>query len=238
MKHWQKQELRRAFSAPPPVRGRVFIRRMERAMPPPRVSTAGLLRAQAGYLGMRAWAASVIVFAGTLLAACYAPGELLWRAAALTPLGALALVAGSGRSVRCGMAELEQATCFSLRSVMLARMGILGAGDVALLCLLVPLAQRGAALGPIAAGSCLLTPYLLTVCIGLELTRRLRGPGALYGCGGAACLVSASVWLLHMQWPALYGPRSRAGWCLCALVLGAAAARAAGSIIKQTEATL
>lgn len=121
MKQW-KDELKLAFDAPGPERKREFIRQLE----PQKVPSYRALFTQAAYIRKWVWCVSVIVFATAILGAAFLPNTGIWLISGLTPLLALTIIAESGRSECYGMAELEMATRFSLRSVTLARLGILG----------------------------------------------------------------------------------------------------------------
>ena len=229
----QREALRRAFAAPQPQRRDAFLRRV--APLPPCMSAGAFLLTQAGYLHWGVWAASALVFGAAVLCGRALGPELLPHLSALTPLLALTLVAESSRSVRCGMAELELATRFSLRRVTLARMGLLGIENLALLCLLVPLAARQSARGVLAVGSYLLAPYLLTVCVGLALEQRLRGPEGMYACCAAGAAISVTIELAKSLEPLLYAPPALGGWAMGTALLLAATAVQAHRMLKQTE---
>ena len=61
----------------------------------------------------------------TLQCVDYIGKDSVWVISSMLPLIALCAVTESARSKTYGMAELEQASRFSLKSVMLARMGIM-----------------------------------------------------------------------------------------------------------------
>ena len=221
-----KKALAAAYAAPEPVRKRAFLR----AMPPAPVSHLRLLAGQAAYVRPATWAASLAVLALALLAGRVVPADALWVAAALTPFAALAAVTEGARSRLYAMEELELASRFGLRGVVLARMGAVG---------LVHLALRGilsAALGDggaLRAGVYLLTPYLLTDLLGLAAVRRMRGREALYVCGGAAVLSAGLVLALH----GVKGVYAPAGFRWWVLALGIAAALTAWEYTKTIHKT-
>ena len=106
------------------------------------------------------------------------------------PLLALTVVSESGRSQNYEMAELEMATRFSLRSVVLARLGILGMENLIVLSLLLPVetARQGGTV--VQAGVYVLVPYLMTTFSGLWIVRRIHGREAVYICAGTAVCIS------------------------------------------------
>ena len=102
--------------------------------------------------------------------------NVLWITAALLPFVALLAVTEGTRSAVYGMEELELATRFSLKSVLLARLCLVGSLHAALLLCLTLLCRgdwggllwtdRGVSFGPLT---------FLTAYGGLWLSRRLRG---------------------------------------------------------------
>lgn len=127
-----KRALAASFSPPPPQRKTVFLR----TLPQPDLSLGTFLWNQIPYLRKRTW----LLSCGVLLPAvwggsCMNP-NVLWITAALLPFVALLAVTEGTRSAVYGMEELELATRFSLKSVLLARLCLVGSlHAVLLLCL-------------------------------------------------------------------------------------------------------
>lgn len=132
-----------------------------------------------------------------LIGAYYIEKNTLWVVSAFVPFLGLLAVTENARSTVYGMSEFEMSTRFSLRSVILARMGVLGVLDIFVLCCLTPLCCIGNHFSLLQTGSYLLVPYLLTVNIGLWITRRFRGKEAIYGCMSVAVLISGANTGLH-----------------------------------------
>ena len=88
-------------------------------------------------------------------------------------------------------AALALSARFSLHAVLCARLGILGAGNLLLLVVLMPLGPHfwGTDLSMTAA--CILLPYLLTCALTLPAVRKLRGRDCTILCAGISALVSA-----------------------------------------------
>ena len=218
-KEWEKEwkeELQRAFEPPAPVRKKEFIRGLDR----PGIGLCGFLMIQAGYIRKWVWFVSVFAFFSSLIGAMVLSADMLWWISAWMPLLALTIVTESGRSENYEMAELEMATRFSLKSVLLARLGILGVENLLLLCLLLPVGLCNNLTGPIQAGLYLLTPFLLTVFLGLLIMRRFRGREAFYLYTGIAAVISVMVIFLHDSVPRLYGEDCLIWWAVAAAVLG------------------
>lgn len=175
------------------------------------------------YIRKEVWAVSAAVFAAALLGAAEAQSGMLWIISALTPFVALTAVTESARSEVFGMAELEATSRFSLKSVMLARMGIVGIAHFLLLCLVLPFVENTEAVGFWRTGVYLVVPYLLTSVLGLWLVRRICGREGNYACLGAAVIVSAMELAGGQNAPCLY-QTEYFGWWVAALILLAAAA--------------
>ena len=82
--------------------------------------------------------------------------------AAMIPVLALSFVAEGSRSVRYGMAELEMASKFSMKAVLMAKFTILGIENAVLLAVLLPLLMRNKYYGLLSAAIMILFPYLLS----------------------------------------------------------------------------
>jgi len=115
MTKW-KSELHRGFATPPPTRKREFLRQFA----PPQTSLADVLLSQLGYIQAWVWVLSGAIYAAAALLLLAQSPYLLHMLSACAPLLALTIVTESSRSVRCGMAELELSTRFSLKPVVLA----------------------------------------------------------------------------------------------------------------------
>lgn len=214
-----KQALNDAYRAPVPRGKASFLKRHSRR----ELGRWELTAVQAGYIRWWVWGASLALFGLILwLASRPAQGEL-WYAAAFTPFLALLAVTENGRSRLYRMDELELACRVPRHSVLLARMAVLGLFHMALLAALTPPLAVWGTVGMVQAAVYLLTPYLLTAALGMELTRRVRGRECLLACGSAAVLVSVLGVLTANRNPALYRRESLPLW-LAALAFSAAAA--------------
>ncbi len=194
-----------------------FAADTESAAWPGRWKDAGLpsyLLSQNTYISKWIWWKSAEVYASASLMAA-SPGmagdrnqnQVIWGISALAPLLAMTVIEESGRSQSCQMAELEMATRFSLRSVALARLGILGLENLGMLILFVFMGRGGDGAGQggsmVQAGLGILLPYLLTSFLGLRIVRSFRGREAVYYCFGMAACISILVFMMpdHMRYP-------------------------------------
>lgn len=195
-----RRALGKAYRAPEPVEKAAFLKRHRRR----ELGRWELVAVQIRYIRWWVWAVSLALFGGILWTASPAREMGGWYAAAFTPFLALLMVMENGRARACQMEELELACRMARHSVVLARMVVLGLFHLALLAGLTPPLAVWGAVGMARTGVYLLTPYLLTAALGMELTRRVRGRECVLVCGGAAVLVSGLGFLL-INWPMILG---------------------------------
>ncbi len=208
MKKREKEALREIFAVPGPFRKQEFFRKTG----VPVISQREFVRRQVGYMGKSVWVISAAVFILALWEMRRQTQDMPWAFSALTPFVALTIASENGRSEAYGMAELELAGRFSLKSLVLARMEIVGMANLLLLCALFVLAGKGdmAAVG--RNGVYLLVPYLLTADCGLWIVRRVKGREGNYMCFGAAVLVSVAELLLRRNISFLFEAEAFFGW--------------------------
>lgn len=238
MKPTMKNALRDAFEAPAPADKRDFLR----TLPQPGISHLSFMLIQAGYIRRWVWALSILLFISILTATLFTSENTLWMLSAVIPFVALSAVAENARSQAYGMAELEMASRFSLKSVILARMAILGLCHFCLLALLIPLASLNAAAemsGKLAvmaqSGIYILVPYLLTTVCGLWIVRKIHTREAIYGCTAVAVLVSAADIALRSAASILFQRAYFHRWVLALGVLVLLTALEYYKTIRQTE---
>lgn len=229
MKQELRNKLKRAFEPPAPLNKRDFLRTLEQ----PGISIFMFVLSQLGYIRRWIWIVSAFVFALSVMGAVWLPADVVWTISALTPLLALTVVSESGRSENYAMAELEMATRFSLKSVLLARLGILGVENLLILGLLLPVGIWRQRLGVIQAGVYVLLPYLVMTYAGLSIVRRFRGREAGYFCAGVTVCISFAVMALRGGIPQLYQPDVLVWWIACVLVSGAGTVRQCVGIVRE-----
>ena len=226
-----KNALKEAFEAPSPARKQEFLR----GVPPQRVSVFSFMLSQAGYIRKRVLGLSLFLFALSLTGACFLELDMLWVISAFMPFIALSAVAENSRSMAYGMDELEMSSRFSLRNVVLARMGIMGALHLVLLCLLMPIAHAHGIFTILQVGVYMLIPYLLTDVVSLWTIRNIRGKEGLYSCVGIAVCVSSLYSIFKEQLVnTLY--MNYFGWLLVVLiVLMILCVKEMRKMVQQTE---
>ncbi len=226
-----KMQLKEYFEAPEPEKKQEFMA----GLPSQGVSIMDFLLLQAAYIPKWVWGLSALIFALALIGAGYLKKDILWCVSACMPLPALAFVAESGRSEAWGMAELEMSSRFSLRSVLLARLGILGLADLLLFFLLLPLAYMNGDKPLFETGVYMLCPYLLTVFLGLRASRRAQGREAAWLCGAIALGVGLG-YILMYQWSLeFYAAGNFPWWAAAFVLLSLGTAKQCAETLKQKE---
>lgn len=181
-----EQELQILFQAPAPQRREVFLAGRPRLS----MSQSAFVLSQASYIHKWVWVLSVAVFGVLLGGAAQWQQETLWIAAGMMPFLALLSAQENMRSAMYNMTELELSTRFSMKSIVLARMGLLGSFHLLLLLSLLPLLVLYGQAGIVRTGVYLLVPYLMTTFFSMVRVRKIRGRESLYLCLGIAVMVS------------------------------------------------
>ena len=207
----EKELLEQAFSVPAPKKKRAFLR----TLPKQEVGLGTLLLSQAAYIRIWVWAVSFLLFGLVALAAQMVDLDVIWILSAVMPFAALLLIMEFAKSSAYGMSELEMSSRFSLRTILLARMVMLGA--VQLLGLLLTIPMAGMTL--VNNGVYLLVPYLLTALLGLIAVRRMRGKEGLFVCGNISAFICIFCPLSKQFVPVLYKPENRVLWVLAIILL-------------------
>lgn len=233
MNRYLKQELQKAFEVP--MSDQQEKARFLRTLPRTRIRMWQFILTQITYFRKWTLVLSVLFLLPALLSARHIDPNTLWILSALIPFLGLLAVTESTRSAMAGMQEIEMSTRFSLKSVTLARMSVLGLLDVLVLCCLIPLCHISSNLPLLQTGLCLLVPYLLTVNISLFLTRRFHDREAFYGCMFTTVLISAGSWLLHLIADFIYQLSYLHWWVILSVFLIGRMAQEICHTVRQTE---
>ena len=223
----EKELLRQMFVTPEPKRKRAFLRKMPRQ----EAGLSSLLLSQVAYIRKWVWVVSFLLFGAAVVPAEYLKLESIWALSAVMPFGALLLMLEFARSATYGMTELEMASRFSLRTVLLARMSLLG---IAQLLGIVPAA---AVLGVqlLKNGAYVLVPYLLTAVLGLMAVRRLPGREGMFVCGSISVCVCALCPVSRLYLPGVYGAELFGWWIVATVVLAAVLMKEYGKTMNHLE---
>ncbi len=211
MKRKLKEELAEYYEAPKPTGKRAFIRQFGLQ----RINLFHVIAMQARYISKWVWIISGLFFGATCLAAQMAEWKHVSMVLAFVPFLVMLSVAESMRSYHYGMEELELTARFSLKSIVLARMVMLGLGNLVVLAGIMLMLRSEYQINIIYV----MTPYFLTAGGGLCIVRRLRGGEGIFLCFGLAALIC--VLQLHLPWgfEVIFKPENVWIW-VCACVLG------------------
>ena len=207
----EKEQLQQAFSMPEPKNKKSFLR----SLPKRKVSLGTLIFSQMAYIRMWVWMVSFLLFGVVILAAQYVEQDVIWVLSAFMPFAALVLVLELAKSSVYGMAELEMSSRFSLRTILLARMIMIGMVQLAGLLFSVPMAGMTLFVN----GVYLFVPYLLTTLLGLVAIRRMRGNEGMFVCGSISVVIGMAAPISRYVTPVLYEQENRVVWLLVLILL-------------------
>lgn len=233
MNKQMKRSIQKAFEAPKPNQQEKT--KFLRTLPQPQISMWQFILTQAAYIRKWTWFLAILLLFPALMGAYYMEKNTLWVVSAFVPFLGLLVVTESTRSEVYGMSEFEMSTQFSLRSVILVRMGVLGGINSCILFCLIPLCCIGNDFSILQTGMYLFTPYLLTVTIGLWITRYFHGKEAIYGCMSATALISGANTGLYFMADFVYQFSNIKWWMALAVFLAVRVIYEAYCTIKQTE---
>uniref|UniRef100_UPI004056E112 hypothetical protein n=1 Tax=Agathobacter sp. TaxID=2021311 RepID=UPI004056E112 len=234
-KHYEvldlKETLVRYYEAPEPKRKQAFIRQMG-------VQDINLLRLagmQAKYISKWVWIVSGL-FCGLTYGIAHMMQETMeekyisWIAAML-PFLVMLSITESVRSYRCGMEELELSARFSLKSIVMARLFILGVGNLTVLVFVSLLLGAKAEFHMLY----LLTPYFVTAGGGLFIVRNMRANENTFFCFLLAAAVSTAQMVLPWQFSELFLPGFLPLWAMVCIMGIAATIKESYRTIQMTE---
>lgn len=217
-----RQALEDVFAAPYPMGKTAFLKQHRRC----ELGYRRLVVLQVRYIRWWVWSLSLMLSGFILITVGRSGKSALWCISALTPFFALMVITENGWAQLYQMEELELACRMSRQSAILARMVAIGLFHLFLFTLLAPLLAAYRTVDVVQAGVVyLLTPYFLTVALGLELSRRFRGRDGLVACSAVATAVSILGPLAETVRPALYQAENLVLWgtVLAAVIMAAAA---------------
>ena len=204
-----RKQLEKLFEAPAPPGKRGFFREIG----PEPVSMGNFIRIQFSYISVWSWVAAILLLGIAVNLSCFYWQGLFSSAVAMMPLLALTFISESTRSSVYGMEELEMSSRFSLKSVLLARMAVVGSYMRTVLYLFVP--------------------YLLSVFGSLWIVRNFAVKEGLYACAGLALAVSAAAFVSTKNLWWIYQEKYLPAWLMVTVVLGGLALYEGRKIMKS-----
>ncbi len=206
-----REQLKEYYRAPAPAEKRDFLRKHA----PQRTQTMRMLMIQARYISLPVWLLSAAVFAFAVwLTFAGVRYDIFGMVYAVIPFFSMVMLTESMKSCRYGMWELEGSALFSTRSVIMARLLILGIGNMAALAMLATLGAS-----PLRQFLYLIVPYQLSAYAGLMLLRRYRGQEGVYLCFAASAAVAVLQEAVIYLWAQVYEARFIGLWLILAFAL-------------------
>lgn len=229
-----KKLLRAAYEPPVPRHKQGFLRRIG-CFESRGVGWFRFLMTQVSYIGKWVWIASSAVFFTALGYGTLSDKNTIWLFSAIIPFLAVTFITESIRSEVYGMAELEMASRFSLKSLLLARMEILGLMHLLVLCFIALIGSGNSGITLFRTGVYLLVPYLLTDAAGLWIARKIRGREAVYGSLAVAVVIGFFPVFLQLIQDYVYDEKYFVWWLAVLVILGGVTLSELKKRIKRTE---
>ncbi len=233
MSNQLKRSIQKAFAAPEPDQQEKA--RFLRTLPQPQIGMFRFIFVQASYVRKISWVLSGLILLLALFCACNINEGTLWVISAFVPILGLLAVTEGNRSMTYGMSEFEMSARFSLKSVVLARMSILGLTNFAVIAVIAPLCRIGNDFSLLQIGLYLIVPYLLTVNFSLWLTRHINDKETIYVCMCVAAIVSGINTGLHFVTDLIYQEIYTGWWIALSVFLFIGLAYEIHCTIKRTE---
>ena len=187
-----KEALKKAYEIPQPSGKDAFIKRLR----PRKITIHEFLITQVCYIRKVIWGFSIVILLISALGVQRFPEEIVKLIGSVLPFSAVLGILETYRSYTHKMNELEQATRFSLRSVLYARLLIIGIMNTAVILISAIILSSGSGVSVVFVIAKLMIPYLLTMALGLHVERSVYGRNNNYISFGIAAAVSLlTFWL-------------------------------------------
>lgn len=211
MKRKLRDELKKVYQAPPPERKCAFLHQI--ALQP--IHTGHVVWSQISYISKLEWLLSILLFSITIMINYFFETAVFGMTLALMPFLAVAAVSECMRSVVYGMDELEMAARFSLKSIILARMFMIGIENLVLVIIFSVFMHGGLLLTML----CLAVPYLITTYGSLLIVRKVSGKEGIYICISYSAAVSMLVGVGFLNYAWIYQEQFVYFWMAAVLLL-------------------
>ena len=184
-----KTAIKREFEAPEAKGKRTFIRKIR----PREISLPEMLLQQVKYIRIITWAGPFFVILITASGLFWEIENIDRIVSAIAPFTVALLILEMKRSYTYHMSELEAATRFSLKSIVFARLVILGTVTMVVLVIVSPLLAMAAGERIILTAVKTILPYQLAMVICLHIERSTFGRKNAYASLAAAVFFSALI---------------------------------------------
>lgn len=222
-----KEELATYFDAPKPSKKQAFLRQFGVK----KINLFPLAVMQIRYVSKWVWILSGL-FCGITYATIHVMEQrYVSMIFALIPFWVMISVTESMRSYRYGMEELESSARFSLKSIVLARMLILGIGNLIVLMAITKILSGQMEFHIVH----IFAPYFMSTSGGFYVVRKNRGNESTFFCFILAMVVSALQMLLPWQFGEIYLPIYTPLWFIVCAIGIVITIRESYRTIRMTE---
>lgn len=226
-----KQNLSLYYEPPKPQRKRVFIRQLGI----PKINLFHLVAMQAKYISKWIWILSMIfcilIYKMTDYIQNAVELKYLSSILAILPFLVMLSLTETVHSYRYKMDELELSTRFSLKSIVMARLLLLGMGNGAVLLFTGWMLRNKTDFSMLYV----ITPYFLTTSGGVFIVRTVRGNENTFFCFLLAGVISGFQVALPWQWSELFLPKYSLVWSLVCIVGIMITIKESYQMIQMTE---
>lgn len=210
------KEIKKYFEAPEPARKQEFLERAaKQAAVRNKISLLYMLWIQFSYISKFLWVLSALIFAGAFIAAGYIGSQIVWCLSASMPFIVTFSLSASLRSVIYGMQEFEMSSRFTLKSIIMSRVIILGAINISLLFIAAFLSGNGMWRSALY----MLVPYLLSATGGFIILRKFPSREGV-GLSSVFCIVISLIDMKSINsYSFIYEARYTGIWIITVIML-------------------
>lgn len=227
MERKRREELAEYFEAPKPLRKQAFVRQFGLQ----RMDLAHVIVMQARYISKGVWSFSALIFGLAFLLAQAAEPKYVSVILGCVPFLVMLSVTESMRSYRYGMEELELSARFSLKSILLARMVLLGLGNLTVLAGVLVVLRGYTQFSFVYV----MAPYFVTAAGGLCIARTVRGKESTLLCFALSALVCMVVLYMPWQFEEIFSPQNAWIWAVACVAGVIMTIRESWLTIRMTE---
>lgn len=206
-----KKELEAYFQAPKPQNKKAFIHSIK----PKKISTLHILLTQFTYISKITWCFSFLFFAISLLLGSMIPNQLLGLIYSFIPFLVMISIIECIRSSMYGMNELEMTTQFSLKSILMIRICILGITNIALLIFIV-MFNHGIKWHSLFY---MFVPYFITAFGSFKILRTIHSKESTFYCAGFAGFISILCFITYERYQFIYQLDYLSIWIIACVIL-------------------
>lgn len=181
-----KKLIYEAYRLPESEKSKSFIRTQSRRS----CSISEIAINELRYVGIRGVGVALLLCVVFAFASRIEDENIVWIMMSLIPPSALIPLFFISRSQRYGMTELEDACRFSAHFIRMVRMGILGIFSLGMVLSAAYAFGSSIMIEPMEIVMFILTPYCLSVWMGMITTRKIHGPESIYAVFAAGILSS------------------------------------------------